>query len=93
MKNGIRLMAAAAAGFVLSSRPALPQDKDCGKMSVPKSVEGQVIKVEPEQGKMSVRTADGTVHEFQAEKETLQGYKSGDSLKATLRTAPKCGNK
>jgi hypothetical protein len=40
--------------------------------------------------KLTVRQADGTVHEFQALPETLQGLKVGDRIEANLREAPKC---
>ena len=93
MKHGTRLLPALAVGFLWASQPALAEEPDCAKASVPQSIQGQVIKVEPEQGKVSVRAADGTLHEFQASKETLQGYKAGDAIKANLRTAPKCEHK
>lgn len=93
MKHRMCLMLAVAAGFLAPSQAALSEGQDCDKMTLPKSIEGQVIKVEPEQGKVSVRASDGTTHEFQSAKETIQGYKTGDSIKADLRTAPKCERK
>jgi hypothetical protein len=42
------------------------------------------------QGRVMVREADGTLHEFQASKETLQNVKVGGRLEARLREAPKC---
>ena len=93
MKHGMRVLPAIAAGLLWSTQPVLAERQDCDKVSVPKNIEGQVIKVEPEQGKVSVRTSDGTTHEFQAAKETLQDYKAGDTIKANLRTAPKCERK
>jgi aconitase B len=56
----------------------------------PPKVEGQVVKVNVEEGKVTVRTSDGTVHEFQASKETLQELKVGDRIAAKLRNAPNC---
>lgn len=93
MKTMIRLLPALLAGFLWANPPALAENHDCPPASLPKNIEGQVIKVEPEQGKVSIRAADGTTHEFQATKETLQGYKAGDVIKANLRTAPKCERK
>ena len=52
--------------------------------------EGQVVKVDAAQNKLSVREADSKVHEFQASKETLQEFKVGDRIEANLREAPKC---
>ena len=56
----------------------------------PQTVEGQVVKVDAAQNKLTVRQADGTVHEFQASAEALQGFKVGDRIEANLREAPKC---
>ena len=53
-------------------------------------MEGQVVNVDPNAGKVMVREKDGTTHEFQASKETLQTVKAGDQLEAKLREAPKC---
>jgi hypothetical protein len=61
-----------------------------GKMKTPEKVEGQVVKVDTAQGKVTVREPDGTVHEFQASAETLKDLKVGDKLGAKLREAPKC---
>ena len=69
------------------SKPACdPQ----GKVKTPEKVGGQVVKVDPGQSKVTVREADGTVHEFQASAETLQNLKVGDRIEAKLRDAPKC---
>jgi hypothetical protein len=53
-------------------------------------VEGQVTQVDMYQGKLTVRAGDGTMHEFQAAKETIGGYKVGDPIKAKLRMDPRC---
>jgi hypothetical protein len=80
------------AGMVLLSSTVFAQTKPigCDKGGAPEKVEGQVIKIEPDNGTMTVRAADGTIHQFQASKETLQEYKVGDPIKAKLRSAPKC---
>jgi hypothetical protein len=79
---------------VLWSGSALGQTKpDCdpkGRVMTPKKVEGQVVKIDPAHSKVIVREANGSVHEFQASKETLQDLKVGDRIDATLREAPKC---
>ncbi len=92
MKKWMRLLARWVVGVVLLSGTAFAQAKPagCDKAGTPEKVEGQVVKVDPGQGTMTVRTADGTTHEFQASKETLQDYKVGDPIKAKLRSAPKC---
>jgi Cu/Ag efflux protein CusF len=79
---------------MLWSGPALGQGKPAcgpeGRVMAPQKVEGQVVKVDAAQNKVTIREADGTVHEFQASKETLQGLKPGDRIEANLREAPKC---
>jgi aconitase B len=53
-------------------------------------VEGQVVKIDQAQGKVTVREPGGTVHEFQASAETLKDLKVGERIEAKLREAPKC---
>lgn len=89
---------AVAAGLsvtiVLWSGSALAQAKPpCdpqGRVMTPQKVEGQVVKLDPAQNKITVREASGAMHEFQASKETLQDLKVGDRIDANLREAPKC---
>ena len=92
MKTWMRLSAGLAAGVMMWSGIALGQGKPegCDKAGTPEKVEGQVVKVDPDQGKVTMRAADGTTHEFQASTETLQDFKVGDQIKAKLRSAPKC---
>ncbi|HEX9822641.1 MAG TPA: hypothetical protein VGD07_23835 [Methylomirabilota bacterium] len=61
-----------------------------GRVMTPQKVEGQIVKVDLAQGKVTVRDVKGAVHEFQASKETLQDLKVGDRIDANLREAPKC---
>ena len=79
-----------AVGMMVWTGTALGQGKAGKCPKTPEKLEGQVVKVDLEHGKVTVREADGTNHEFQAPKETLQGYKVGDHLEATLRSAPEC---
>ena len=71
------IIAVVVATVVLWSGAALAQTRlaGCDQARVPPTIEGQVVKVDPAQGKIMVRTTDGTTHEFQASKETLQDYK------------------
>ena len=90
--------AAVAAGFSvtvmfwsgLAFAQAKPPCDPQGKVMTPQKVEGQVIGVDVAQNKLTVRETNGTVHEFQASKETLQDLKVGDRIDANLREAPKC---
>ena len=61
-----------------------------GRVMTPQKVEGQVVKVDTAQNKVTVRQADGAVHEFQASADAIKGFKVGDRIEATLREAPKC---
>lgn len=92
MRNRMLLTVAVVGGLVLSGGVALAQDKpaDCSKAGAPAMVEGQVTNVDMGQGKLTIRASDGSIHEFQASKETLADYKVGDPIKAKLRTAPGC---
>ncbi len=94
MRLGSRVAAGLAMGLLLWTGAALAQGKPAcdaqGKMKTPEKVEGQVVKVDQAQGKVTVREPGGTVHEFQASAETLKDLKVGDSIGAKLREAPKC---
>lgn len=67
-----------------------PGPGPASKAGAPEKVEGQVVSVDPDQGKLTLRGADGTTHVFQASKETIQDYKVGDRIKAKLRPAKDC---
>lgn len=92
MKKWIRLSAGLAVGGMLWTGIAVAEGKPtgCDKASTPEKLEGQVVKIDLAQGKVTVRATDGTTHEFQASNETLQGYKLGDRIEAKLRSAPDC---
>src|SRR5437660_41470 len=62
---------------------------DC-KAHAPEKVDGQVMRVDANAGKVTVKDKSGTTHEFQASHEMLQSMKPGDKIEATLREAPKC---
>jgi hypothetical protein len=91
-----RLMAVATAFFmalIACSCPAFGQSKPAceqGRVVTPEKVEGEVVKIDAARNRLSVREADGKVHEFEASKETLQDFKVGDRIEANLREAPKC---
>ena len=94
MRMWPRLVGGLAVALMLWTGPVLGQSKPAcdpqGKVKTPETVEGQVVAVNQAQGKVTVRQSDGTTHEFQASKETLQDLKAGDRIEAKLREAPKC---
>jgi hypothetical protein len=53
--------------------------------STPGSVEGQVVKIDKSKGRVTIKGSDGSMHEFQASKETLDDLKVGDRIEARLR--------
>lgn len=77
------------AGSLVCSAPAFGQPKpDCPK---PEKVEGQVVNVDVNQGKLTLRGADGKIYEFTgASKETLQDKKVGDRMEVTRRMPEGC---
>ncbi len=80
--------------FILCAPPVFGQAKaPCGPggaVATPAKVEGQVVKVDTAKNTVTVREANGTIHEFQASPETLKDLKAGDRIEANLREAPKC---
>jgi hypothetical protein len=70
---------------------AFGQGKPADCKAPPKEkVEGQVVSVDTNAGKVTVKEKDGTTHVLQGSKETLQDMKPGDQIEAKLREAPKC---
>jgi hypothetical protein len=53
--------------------------------NTPQTLEGQVVKIDRGQGRVTIRAADGTMHEFQASADTLKDLKEGDRIEAKLR--------
>ena len=94
MHTWLRLSAGLAVGCLLWTGTALGQTRPAcdqqGKVKTPERVGGDVTKVDMAQGRVTVRESDGTFHEFQASKETLQTVKVGSRVDAQLREAPKC---
>lgn len=91
MKKGFTIAAGVLAASLLVSAPHVQAQNptDCPK-GAPERVEGQVTKVDTAQNKVTVKGSDGTMHEFTASAETIQGMKVGDKVNAKLRAAPDC---
>jgi Cu/Ag efflux protein CusF len=94
MKTWTRLSAGLVAAILLVAGTALAQTQrkpaECDRSRTPESVEARVVKVDLQQGKVTVREDNGKTHEFEASKETLQDLKPGDRIEAKLRSAPNC---
>ncbi|HET7340932.1 MAG TPA: hypothetical protein VFL90_05670 [Methylomirabilota bacterium] len=93
MRRGTAAAAALSTIVVIGSAAFAQPKPACGpegRVLTPQKVTGQVVKVDPGRNILTVRENDGTVHEFQASKEALEGFKAGDKISASLREAPKC---
>jgi len=66
---------------------AQPKPADCPKAE---KVQGQIVKVDADQGKITVQGTDGKTYEFTAPKETLQDKKVGDKLELSRRMPEGC---
>ncbi|MGH7345783.1 MAG: hypothetical protein ACREK4_12790 [Candidatus Rokuibacteriota bacterium] len=53
-------------------------------------MEGQVVAVDQNAGRVTIKETNGATHEFQANRDTLKDMKPGDRIEAKLREAPKC---
>lgn len=56
-----------------------------GHSGAPETISGQVVKIDENNGMVTVRGSDGTTHEFKANKETLKDLEVGDTLEAKRR--------
>ena len=92
MKRWLMLSGVLTTTAVLATGLAFAQPKaDCkDRAQTPEKVEGQVMAVDPSAGRVTIREKNGQTHEFQANRETLQDMKPGDTIEAKLREAPKC---
>ncbi len=92
MKRWLMLSGVLTTTAFLATGLAFAQPKaDCkNKAQVPEKVEGQVTAVDQNSGRVTIREKNGSTHEFQANRETLQDMKPGDKIEAKLREAPKC---
>jgi hypothetical protein len=92
MNRWLTLTAGVVTTTLLSAGLAVGQTQkpaNCNTKA-PEKVEGQVVSVDQNAGKMMIRDKSGATHEFQASKETLADMKPGDTVEAKLRKAPNC---
>jgi ribosomal protein S1 len=89
------LSTSAVAALMLLGGSALAQQSappkvNCHVSNAKQKVEGQVMRINLATNIITIKESDGTVHEFQASKETLQDLKAGDHIEARLRPAENC---
>jgi len=53
------------------------------------TVSGKVTKIDPEHNRVTVHSSDGSIHEFEASKETLDELEVGDHIAAKKRPGSK----
>jgi hypothetical protein len=92
MNRWMMLASGIVAVGLLSSSLAFAQQKpaNCDRSRVPDKVEGQVVRVDHSNNKVTIRDSKGMTHEFQSNAETAKDLKAGDRIEATLRQAPNC---
>ena len=95
MKTWVTVLAILVAGTMVWSGTALGQATpkqgcDALKAGAPQKVEGQVVSVDQNQGKVTIKGNDGKTHEFSASNETIRDFKVGDRIEAQLRGATNC---
>jgi hypothetical protein len=92
MKRWLMLSSVFTTTAFLAVGLAFAQPKaDCqNRAQAPEKVAGQVTAVDQNSGRVTIREANGSTHEFQANKETVKDIKPGDKIEAKLREAPKC---
>ena len=89
MTRAKSLTAGVLATALLVTVPAFAQQgttkPKCDPSKAPQMIQGQITRIDPGQNRITIRGNDGTTHEFEASKETLQDYKVGDKIEARLR--------
>jgi hypothetical protein len=82
-----RFSVALAAPILLWSGSAFGQatQRPTQQGTTPQVVQGRVVKIDTTRDRVTIRANDGTMHEFQASKETLRDLKEGDTIEARLR--------
>ncbi len=91
MNSWLRVLAVGVTMIVLGTGTSLAQSKPgCNQAGAPEKVEGTVMNIDLQQGKVTVRERNGTIHAFQGSPETLRDLKVGDTIEAKLRPLPNC---
>ena len=73
MSRAKSLTAGVLAVALLASAPAFAQQPKpkCDPSKAPQMIQGQVLRIDPSQNKITIRGNDGSTHEFEGSKETL----------------------
>ena len=63
---------------------------DCQPANAPAKIEGEIVAVDHNEGKVTLRARDGQTHEFRGDKDTVRDYKVGDRVELNKRAAQNC---
>jgi len=84
------LVSGPTAGFAQQKKDDCPQPSASpGAQAAPQRIEGEVTQVDRQSNMITLRMSDGSVQQFQANKETVEDLKVGDRIEAQKRT-PDC---
>jgi len=86
MKRSVGLAALALAMALGQGMVAAPRVATAAE-HVPEAVSGQVVKIDLERGRVTMRGSDGKSYEFEASDETLKDMQVGDHIEAKRRPA------
>jgi len=75
--------------MILLSTLALAPTLAAAAPPQPAVVEGEVVEVDKASSRVTVRSNDGQIHEFEASAETLEDLKPGDRIEARKRSSGK----
>jgi hypothetical protein len=85
------LMFATTPVLAQSTKPNCPPQPSASPGSTtkaPEKIEGEVTKIDPKTGTLTVKGQDGKTHEFRGSQDTVKEYKRGDKIELTLRQEP-----
>lgn len=85
MRTGLNLAAMALTIALGQAVSYLPARSATAAEQTSETIEGEVTKIDLEKSRVTIRSRDGSVHEFEASAETLKDLKVGDRIEAKRR--------
>lgn len=87
MRMGLGLVAMALTLTLGQAIPFAPARSAMAAEQASELVEGEVTNIDQARSRVTIRSRDGTVYEFEASAETLEDLKIGDRIEAKRRSA------
>ena len=87
MRTGLGLVAMALTVALGQTITFAPARSAMAAEQASEVVEGEVTRIDLDRSRVTMRSRDGTVHEFEASVETLKDLKVGDRIEAERRPA------